>query len=306
MFTQTVSNQVGTLASVELADAYTDFVLSRQAMQCTKATMEFYKYTACKFLTWAERKGARNPQQIDAYLVRQYLAGLTELGKADTTLHANARAIRTLLKFWHSEGYMEKPVKFAMPRLAKKRLPVLSAEELKQAIDACQNKRDKAILLFLVDSGLRRVEACNLNWKDIDMQTGLVSVKLGKGRKDRSAVISPTTRRALLAYRRTLKSHEEALFISRTGQRLTGSGMLIVFRRLSKRTGLHITPHVLRRTFVILSLRSGMDVLHLQAMLGHAGLEMVRHYAQMVDDDLLQAHKAHSPIDNLSRLKEGR
>ena len=45
-----------------------------------------------------------------------------------------------------------------------------------------------------------------------------------------------------------------------------------------------------------------MDVLHLQAMLGHSSLEMVRHYAQMVDDDLLREHKAHSPIDHLSRL----
>ena len=44
MFTQTVSSQLGTLVSVELADAFTDFVLSRQAMQCTKAKMEFYRY----------------------------------------------------------------------------------------------------------------------------------------------------------------------------------------------------------------------------------------------------------------------
>ncbi|MFZ1040376.1 MAG: tyrosine-type recombinase/integrase [Anaerolineales bacterium] len=61
--------------------------------------------------------------------------------------------------------------------------------------------------------------------------------------------------------------------------------------------------HALRRTFVILSLRAGMDVLHLKAMLGHASLDMVQHYAQMVDDDLLQAHQAHSPIDNLSHLR---
>jgi site-specific recombinase XerD len=41
----------------------------------------------------------------------------------------------------------------------------------------------------------------------------------------------------------------------------------------------------------------------IQAMLGHAILDMVQHYAQMVDDDLLQSHKAHSPIDNLTQLK---
>jgi hypothetical protein len=48
---------------------------------------------------------------------------------------------------------------------------------------------------------------------------------------------------------------------------------------------------------------AGMDVLHLQAMLGHASLDMVQHYAQMVDDDLLHSHQAHSPIDNLARLQ---
>ena len=46
-----------------------------------------------------------------------------------------------------------------------------------------------------------------------------------------------------------------------------------------------------------------MDVLHLQALQGHSSLDRIQHYAQMVDDDLLQAHKAHSPIDNLSRLR---
>jgi len=230
-----------------------------------------------------------------AALVREYLASLK--GK-DTTIHDHARAIRTLLRFMAAEGYCEL-VKFTMPRVAKKRLPVLTAEELKRAIDACQSKRDKALLLFLADSGLRRAEVYSLNWTNVDMQTGLVNVVQGKGRKDRSAVISPTTRRALLKYRSSLKVRHDALFISRTGERLTGTGILLIFRRLSKVTGLHITPHALRRTFVILSLRSGMDVLHLQAILGHASLDMVQHYAQMQDDDLLQAHNQHSPIEGL-------
>lgn len=298
MLPHTVSQQWGNLVSVELSDAYTDFVLSRKAMQVTKATLEFYRHTAAKFLVWAEQQGASNPKQVSAFLVRQYLAELADRGKADTTVQDFARAIRTLLRFWNNEGYCD-PVHFAMPRVAKKRLPVLTADELKRAIDACRSKRDKALLLFLADSGLRRAEVCSLNWTNVDMQTGLVNVVQGKGRKDRSAVISPTTRRALLKYRSSLKVRQEALFISRTGDRLTGTGILLIFRRLSKVTGLHITPHALRRTFVILSLRSGMDVLHLQAMLGHASLDMVQHYAQMVDEDLLQAHSQHSPIEGL-------
>ncbi|MCK7467065.1 MAG: hypothetical protein MZU91_02165 [Desulfosudis oleivorans] len=90
------------------------------------------------------------------------------------------------------------------------------------------------------------------------------------------------------------------------GGRFVSDGFIQIFNRIKKhswypRYASRIAPN-LCNSF----LRADMDVLHLQAMLGHASLDMVQHYAQMVDDDLLQAHKAHSPIDNLSRLKEGR
>jgi integrase/recombinase XerD len=187
-----------------------------------------------------------------------------------------------------------------MPRLEKKRLPMLTASQLTQIVQAC-NVRDKAIVLFMADSGLSRAEVIALNWSDVDMQSGLVRVRQGKDRKDRSAVIGATTRRALLAYRRTLQDREAAspVFQTRERGRFTPSGFIRIFARLTKRTGIHVTAHALRRTFVILSLRNGMDVLRLQAMLGHASLDMVQHYAQMVDDDLLQAHRKFSPVDNL-------
>ena len=70
-----------TLASFALRDAYTDFVLSRQAMQCTPATLEFYKHTAGKFLEWLETQGVTSPQELTARYVRQYLAELTNSGK---------------------------------------------------------------------------------------------------------------------------------------------------------------------------------------------------------------------------------
>jgi site-specific recombinase XerD len=158
----------------------------------------------------------------------------------------------------------------------------------------------------MADSGLRRAEVIALNWGDVDIHTGLVTVHHGKGDKPRSAVIGAATRRALLAYRRTLSTMVELspLFQTRSGGRFTARGLGQVFYKLRKLTGIHVTPHAMRRTFAILSLRAGMDVLHLQALGGWEGLEMVKHYAQLVDDDLLRSHKAHSPIDNLPRLRK--
>ena len=296
--TKTTTNW--TLASVDLRDAYTDFILSRQAMNCQPSTLEFYRYTVGKFLEWIEARGITSPGELTARYVREYVAELVSRGKKDTTVWDHARAIKTMVKFWKEEGYLPEVIRFELPKLAKKRLPVLNAEQLQTIVKAC-NVRDRAIVLFMADSGLRREETIKLNWSDVDMQSGLIRVKQGKGKKDRSAVIGATVRRALLKYRRTIENHQDndPLFQARGGARFTGWGLRTVYRRLSKRTGIQVTPHAMRRTWTIFALRAGMDPLHLQALGGWEDLEMVNHYAQMVDEDLLQAHKAHSPVDRL-------
>jgi site-specific recombinase XerC len=85
------------IASFKIADGYTDFILSRQAMQCSPATMDFYKCTTGKFLQWFEERGATSPNELTARYVREYLAELAGRGLADKTVNAHARAIRTVL-----------------------------------------------------------------------------------------------------------------------------------------------------------------------------------------------------------------
>lgn len=63
------------------------------------------------------------------------------------------------------------------------------------------------------------------------------------------------------------------------------------------------SPYRQLRTFATLSLRGGMNPLHLQGLLGHSSLEMTRRYVSMVDSDLLAAHKEFGPVDNLVNLK---
>lgn len=257
-------------------------------------------------MLWLDANGVTAPDQITSRNVREYLSLPAGQGKADTNLHGAARAIRILLRFWFAEKYLTKLVKFAMPKIAQKRLPVLTAEQLGKVLAVSKKPREMALVLFMADSGLRRQEVIQLTRGNLDMTSGLVVVKRGKGGNARSAVIGATTRRVLLGYRRSLRNplNNSLLFPSRTGLPFTGSGLLIFFIQLSKRTGIHVTPHALRRTFVILSFRAGMDVLHMQAILVHASLGMVQHYAQMIDKDLLPSHRAHSPVDNLARQQQ--
>ena len=131
---------------------------------------------------------------------------------SDTTIHCHARAIRTFVKFLHAEKYIEELITFPMPSLSAKRLPVLSIEDVHQAVKGCTNLRDKAIILLMIDSGIRRKEVCDLTWSDVNLMNGVIGIANGKGGNSRSVVIGVTTRRVLLAYRRQI-THDIRLSI---------------------------------------------------------------------------------------------
>ncbi len=128
-------------------------------MQCSAATIQFYRYTAGTFLDQLQDRGVTSPPEITARHVREYLAGLLGAGKSDTTVHDHAQAIKTLLQFWHEEGYLPASVLFAVPRLQKKRLPVLTADELRQMLSSGLSLRDLALIMFIADRSrhLRRI-----------------------------------------------------------------------------------------------------------------------------------------------------
>lgn len=294
-----VSPDPEALASSELQHCYTDFMLSRRAIMVSEKTLVFYNITAGQFIRWLVQHGKYKPTEITSRDVRAYLNEFIEGGAKASYVHGHARAIRSMLKFFHEEKYILELVNFQMPPSGRnERLPCLSAEEVKMALVACTNPRDKALILLMVDCGLRRAEVIGLDWKDVDIGSGVVTVVKGKGGKSRSVVIGAKTRRALLAYRRTLESFDNApLFQTNIGTRFTINGFRSLLLRVGKRADIHISPHALRRTFATLSLRAGMSPLHVQGLLGHSTLEMTRRYIQMVDDDLVDAHRQHGPID---------
>jgi site-specific recombinase XerD len=103
------------------------------------------------------------------------------------------------------------------------------------------------------------------------------------------------SRQAALLSPRTISHEDNApLFQTQTATRLTPSGFRQVIRRISEKSCIPFSAHDLRRTFTTLSLKAGMNVLHLQSLLGHSSLEMTRGYVQLVKDDLCEAHKERS------------
>jgi len=278
--------------------AYEDFILSRQGINCTTKTVDLYKFVLNKVVEWLERHGINTPKEFLGYHVRAILGEMKARECSDSYMHIFARNMKTFVKFLLVEHYIDNPITFEMPKLVQTRLLTYSAEDIQTIINHCTDKRSFAYIYLMVDSGLRRAEVLALNWGDLDMSSGVVRVEKGKGRKPRSVIVGPRTRRELLKYRSTIDSSDNKPLIQTIkGTRFTKSGLRSWLLRLSKDSGVHITSHALRRTFASFSFRAGMNLFELQGLMGHSSLEMTRHYITILEEDLVKAHEKHGPID---------
>ena len=169
------------------------------------------------------------------------------------------------------------------------------------------NRRDQAIILTLLDTGLRASELCALKVSDVDLKTGKVQVKHGrlggaKGGKGRTVYLGKAGRRAVwryLAEREDGEDPDAPLFLARYDRPMNKDSLRLLMARLGEKAGVkNCHPHRFRHTFAITYLRSGGDVFTLQSLLGHATLDMVQHYARIADIDVEQAHRRASPADN--------
>ena len=226
-----------------------------------------------------------------------------------TTIQKYYRALSSLINFLIREEVLEyNPlVKIKVPKAEKKVIKALSSKEVNQIIKALPNtyegNRNKAIILILVDCGLRLGELLNLKLIDINMEQQLLKVDGKTG--ERVVRFGSTTARALKKYLKTrdsINGHIDNLWITAKGVPLKDSSVETLFIALSKRIRIHINPHLLRHTFATLWLRNGGDSLVLQRLLGHTTLMMTNRYCQAVGCyRTAEALKKLSPVDTISK-----
>lgn len=151
--------------------------------------------------------------------------------------------------------------------------------------------RDRAVLELLYGTGLRLGEAARTDVTDLDLRSGLLLVRNGKGRKDRIVPVCGGAASALTRYvtesRPELATRiDAALFLSRDGARLGAAGVRARIQYYGRRIGVRLTPHTLRHTCATHLLRGGADLRHVQALLGHRRLTTTALYTRVAIADL--------------------
>ena len=167
--------------------------------------------------------------------------------------------------------------------------------------------RDRAIILTLLDTGMRASELCGIHYADINFSNNSIEVsgKGPRGGKKRTVYFGKRVAQSLWKYLQprleTLRPDDEVFTMVKGvyENHMTRDRLLKLLKRIGDRASVaDVHPHRFRHTFAINYLRNGGDLFTLQALLGHEDLTMVKRYARIAQNDCEDTHRKASPVDN--------
>lgn len=260
-------------------------------------------------------------ERVTSDQVRRYLTHLHDAGLAPKSCCNGWIALSSLWTWAERELSLPHIIrgKVARPKWRRPAIEPYSKVEVRAMLDAASKNapwttkhgrtieeardtgwRDRAILLALLDAGLRASELCDLCVEDYDQKTGKTHVRHGKGSKARYVWLGEVARKAVWRYlaERGAVQPEEPLFATRSNGHMDRDGLRHMVQRCALRAGVKdATCHRFRHTFAINYLRNGGTVLELQRLLGHERMDTLRIYAELAEADLENGQKRASPAD---------
>lgn len=290
-----------------LSDAIDGYLLHKST-RCSPRTIKTDRVLLHQFLRYLADVDVADITPKD---VRDYLAHHRERGLSPHTIKRHLAIISAFYAWLGSpdialvEGNPTDSV--PNPKLSKVKPKALTRAEVEKLIEATRQsrnqRRDKAIVLFLLDSGARASELCTVETNDISFDTGKTLVT-GKGSKQRFVYLGKRALSATWLYVKDERPEPaqvrcDKLFLTIDGYPLDRHSLRLTIYRLSERAGFHASPHRFRHTAAVNHLRNGMDLVSLQHLLGHADIGTTRQYLNSLrDSDVQRTAQRTSPSDN--------
>ena len=233
--------------------------------------------------------------EMTAYDIRFYLAIQKERGISNRSLENMRAALSAFFNWMTAEEIIPKN-----PMATIK--PVVYADEIRKPFSeveidalrsACRSKKDRALVEILLASGVRVSELSDMNVGDIDGT--VVTVKHGKGGKERTTYINPVAAKHLKEYLRSRKGNSEALFLSQKGERIKSGGIRYILKQIAERSGVeNVHPHRFRRTFATGLAARGMDVQEIQKLMGHSNIKTTLEYVTVDDERVKNSYRKYA------------
>jgi integrase/recombinase XerD len=308
---------------MELKKSLQGLIISRSADGVSPHTIIVYEYGINKLINFLNNPNISSITKRD---IQDFFIHLREKENlAESSIRNIWRAIRVLFTWIENELDIKCPdYKIIYPKASSKHIEPFKSEDIKRLLSACnytkraisENRqtyrmkrptaqRDKAIILTLLDTGLRVSELARLTISAIDLETGQITIEpFGSGLKSkpRTVFIGKLSKSTLWRYltSRDLESHDSLpVFTSKLNRPMDRHSIRKVLCYLGDKAEVQrVYPHRFRHTFAIQYLRNDGDIYTLQRILGHSSLEMVKRYLSIAKADCESAHRKASPVDN--------
>jgi integrase/recombinase XerD len=272
-------------------DPMEKFAQEMRIRNFSRKTINSYLYYNKELLRFANKFS----DEISKSDIKDYLDWLYGDKKSTSTINLAINALKLYYgsvmrrKFFDTEFGVKRPK-------SEKALPtVLSKEEIIKMIMATDNIKHKLVIQVLYSTGIRVGELRNLEVSHIDFMRKSVTVKAGKGKKDRITVISQTVLNNIDRYLTEFKPLKY-LFEGYAKNKISDRTLQKIVYNLAKKTGIRktVSAHTLRHSFATHQLENNVNLRYIQAMLGHARLETTQIYTRVAVnkfgeiEDLLQ------------------
>jgi integrase/recombinase XerD len=224
-------------------------------------------------------------------------------------------------RYAHDQEYLitDPGAKIKLPKQPKG-LPkvIMTLPEIKKLLDAADmhtngGYRNRIIIEILYDTAIRRLEVCNIKISDLDLDTGYVHIRGGKGNKDRVVPVSKRVCELINNYILSVRpsyvkdKDDGYLILNRHGQKMDPMAVWQIVRRCVHLAGIkrNVSPHTFRHTCATHMLKNGAPVRHLQEMLGHESLESTQIYTRVTINDLKDIHARYHPSESMRKEADG-
>lgn len=265
------------------------FIDAKRVEGCSEGTIYQYNYKVHKLM----EKTTAPVSEVTVFHIRRFLMDEKERGIKETTLKGYRAAFSAFFKWLFDESLIRTNPCSNLSRIKCKeevRLP-LTAADIELLKEACETKRDKALITFLLSTGCRISEVCALNKGAVDFQKQECKV-LGKGNKERIVYLDQVSTLQLRSYLSDRKDNNPALFVGKGDKRLLPGGVRKRLNELGAKAGVdNVHPHRFRRTLATSLIERGMSIQMVARILGHSSINTTMRYVYIKDLDVLNDYR---------------
>jgi integrase/recombinase XerC len=257
-----------------------NFIKALQGQNFSPKTIRAYHDDLTQFAGWLQsiRVDWDNPRRLGKQDIEAFLHHLSSRNLTGVSRARKLAAIRKFFVFLNESGVIQANPAAAVKgaRREEKEPAILYKEQYKALLyETSESPRDYAIIMTFLQTGIRLSELAGLTLEDIDFENRMLTVRQGKGRKDRQIPLVDEEVKALRNYLRYRASElildDETLFLAKNGTSLNVSSVKAIVAKYVKKAGIRkrVSVHTLRHTFGSHKADKNMSLATLQALMGH-------------------------------------